>query len=670
MYAEVVVKTKIPSIGKSYTYSIPQELEGNALPGKEVSVPFGKKNLEGIILSLTDTKPEIDVKEVVGISPNPPLLTTQQLDLATWMSTHYIANFFEAIQGMLPKKASTRGSKNNNEKIDSLLEEDLLFTDEQADVFEKIEEICKKDLNKKILLHGVTGSGKTEIYLQLARQYIEKEKQALFMVPEVSLTPQLIERFSKRFGEDSIAVVHSYLSQGTKASVWQDIKDGKKKIVIGSRSAILSPFKSLGIIIIDECHEKGYKQDNNPKYNAIEVGEYLSHTYNIPLLLGSATPLISQYYQAKNDYFHLLTLPHSISGNLVVNKVIDLKDQNQATSYPLISKTLIDEVKNVLNKSEQCLIYFNRRGLRSAVLCRKCGSYELCPNCSMPLTIHEKRGGLILACHYCFFTKPMVQECSSCKSKLIKSIGSGTQSIKAELQAIFPAANISIMDKDTTRKKGSHGKIFDDFEKRKADILIGTQMVTKGWDISNISLTTYLLLDSDLLFPSYLTSERVYDVITQLSGRTGRGSQPSTNLIQTYNPENIILHEALQKNYDEFYQRELAVRDNLLYPPFVDLIQIVAKGEKEGSILRQLKSFKNDLEKASSRVFGEDEVQLLGPSRCFIPRIRNTYFFQVTIKVKKGPKNTNTNISKIIDILTKVKRTNGISINVNPYDLA
>lgn len=671
MYAQVIVKTKIPSIGKSYTYEIPQELSRNALPGAMVDVPFGKKTLEGMIFTLTNMKPDFETKPIQRVLPNPPVLNESSLDIAMWMSTHYSANFFDCIAGMLPKQ----GSENNGKKhIDTKeLENDLNLTLKQQKVFTQICNIIyvKGKSTKKILLHGVTGSGKTEIYLQISRILINEGKQVLFMVPEISLTPQLIHRFSARFGEENIAIVHSHISANERVSSWNHIKEGKAKIVIGSRSAILSPFKNLGAILIDECHEQSFKQDKAPRYNAITLAEYVSSRDNILLLLGSATPLVEQYYKTTTGEYHLSKLPDRISSVSQEYIVVDLKEERKNNNYSLLSKDLLNRLKEVISKNEQSLLYLNRRGIRSGLLCTACGSYELCPRCAMPLTIHKKKGEDILVCHYCFLTKPMVKECSVCNSKFIKAVGVGTQTILEQVKELIPQSRPIIMDKDTTTKKGSHEKIFNAFEKKEADVLIGTQMITKGWDISNVSLTGYLLLDSDLIFPSFRTSERVYQLITQLTGRSGRGDKPGVSLIQTYNPQNPILISALHGSYEDFYTSEIAIRKRLMYPPFVDIIQIVSKDKNERLALKKLNTYFEPLNKAITPITGRYDITLLGPSRCFVPKVNNDYFFQVTIKIQKGllEEDTESNRQKVIDIINQTKRPNGILINIEPFDL-
>ncbi len=677
MYAEIIVKTNIPSIGKTYTYRIPQELAYLAIPGRQVTVSFGKRQTEGVIFAIINKKPTFKTKDIITISPSAPVLPPSSLDIAEWLSIRYSCNFYECIQALLPRNENKRESK----VIPSSTVRDKppILTPKQQ---QAVKTIQSKKTDMIFLLHGITGSGKTEVYLHIAANCIQEGKQVLFLVPEISLTPQLIERFSMRFGGDELAIVHSRVSNTIRAKTWKQIQEGTKSVIIGSRSAILSPFHNLGAIIIDECHEQSYKQDKNPKYNAIELAKYIARRDNLILVLGSATPLIEQYYDCLHGSISLIELPDRIKGTLPKTIVIDAKEKTDKNNYSIISKELLQQVESTLNKSEQVILYLNRRGLRSGLLCTNCGNYENCPKCNMPLTLHKKKDKFILVCHYCFFTKQIPEKCSTCGSRFLKGTGYGTQAILHETQRLFPNTNAIVMDKDTTSKKGSHEKIFKSFENKEAGILIGTQMITKGWDISNVSLTGYLLLDSDLLFPSYRTSERVYQLITQLSGRAGRGDKPGTSVIQTYNPQNPILLTALKNNYRNFYEQEVQLREKLEYPPFVNLIQVIAKDSNETKAFNSIKTLTNALVKNLTETIGNHSFSLLGPSKCFLSKVNNTYFFQSTIKIKimtfGGDKSKHTpsrigieneNFEKAITIINRLPRPAGVSINIDPFDL-
>ena len=399
LYADIAVKTGIPSIAKTYTYKVPDELCEIALPGKYCEVPFGKKVLPGVIFSLHTNVPEFKVKDILKISPLTPIISTQGLELAKWISSTYLANLYESVSTMLPTSDKKVISKI---KIDTNIENPKVLTPKQKEIVDKIIQMSNNSGNKKMLLHGVTGSGKTEIYMQCANKILEEGKQALFLVPEIALTPQLIERFSNRFGTHRVAVVHSMISKPAKNSEWKLIQSGQKDIIIGSRSAIMSPFKNLGIIIIDECHEQSYKQDRPPRYNTIEVAEYLSERNNIPLLLGSATPLIEQYYKAKIGKYLLLELNERISGLIPETIVVNLKEDK--TTSRMITNSTLSSILTVIKNNNQCVIYFNRRGLSSSLLCSKCGNSILCPKCQMPYSLHKKLNKTLLACHYCFST--------------------------------------------------------------------------------------------------------------------------------------------------------------------------------------------------------------------------------------------------------------------------
>lgn len=658
MYANVVVKTKIPSIGKTFIYRIPKDLEDFAKIGYFVEIPFGKKLTQGIIFSLENYTEIKNIKYIKRIKVESNILNKDQLKLAQWISNRYLCNFYDSINIMHTYK----DTQEINEFIKPAFNSKINLNKDQENILKKLKYELENNINNKHLLFGVTGSGKTEIYLRIANEYLKKNKQILFLVPEISLTPQLKNIFSTAFGDNSVAVINSSLSKKIKNNYINDIINQKRNIVIGSRSAILTAFNNLGLIIIDECHDRSYKQENNPKYNTIDLAEYISKDKNISLIIGSATPLIEQYYTYNNA--QLLKLPNKINRNVNKNIVVNIKEDRYTTNSSL-SKTLVNKMLKILEHKKQILLYINRRGLHNSILCNNCGFIEECPKCNISLTLHKIDENNLLVCHYCFFKKKFHKQCQNCKSYFIRGNGIGTQSIFQEVKNLFPKYKIEIADSDNVNSALSYESIYKNFLKGKTDILIGTQMITKGWDVHNVSLTCYLLLESDLSFPSFRTNQNIYANIIQLSGRGGRGKEYSTNIIQTYNVNSSLLNFAINNNYIDFYNLEINKRKILNYPPFSFLIQIIKKDKNLKKNINDTKKIKNTLYKEFNRLNIKDNIDVIGPSKCIIFKVKYIYNIQLLLRINNNEKI----IEEVITILKEVKEKFDIEINILPYEL-
>ncbi|MCF8008908.1 MAG: primosomal protein N' [Halanaerobiales bacterium] len=492
-------------------------------------------------------------------------------------------------------------------------------------------DIIKKDLfNKKsktYLLHGVTGSGKTEIYIQLIRKVINKDRSAILLVPEISLTPVMVKRFYSRFGE-KIAILHSGLSTGEKYDEWRSIKKGKAKIVIGARSAIFAPVKNLGIIIIDEEHENSYKQNNSPYYHAREVAKKRANLNNIDLILGTATPSLESYHQAVTKEYVYLSLPNRIDNKVMPPvKIIDMKEELKEGNPSIFSRFLQKKLKEALKKNEQAILFLNRRGYSSFVMCRSCGHVIRCDNCDISMTYHKKEDKLI--CHYCGQSKEVFKNCPNCNSRYIKDFGVGTERIENEMKELLPQARVIRMDMDTTIKKGSHRRILKKLENKEIDILIGTQMVAKGHDYPNISFVGVITADTIMNLPDFRSSERTFQLLTQVAGRTGRGEKDGIVAIQTYNPDHYSVLAAKEHDYQYFYQKEIELRKVLKYPPFTYLINIITLDKDKA----KAKSALYDLDRYVKNT--KIKMEIIGPSPAPIEKIRNNYRFQLLLKFNK-----------------------------------
>lgn len=534
-----------------------------------------------------------------------------------------------------------------------------VLNDEQKNAFNKILNSDKKGF----LLKGVTGSGKTEVYMNLVGETLKEGKSAIVLVPEISLTPQMIERFKGRFGKN-VALFHSKLSQGERFDEWYRIKRGEARLVVGARSAIFLPLDNPGIIIIDEEHENTYKSEQNPKYLTKEVAKFLSEIKGCKYILGSATPSIETYYEALNGKLELVEIKNRVSNRpLPQMEIVDMREELKSRNLSLLSRSLYNEMKETLERKEQIILFLNRRGFSSFVSCRSCGYVFKCPECDLSMTYH-KNGYLI--CHYCGRAQREQKVCPECGSKYVKFFGAGTQRVEEEVKKYFPKARVMRMDVDTTRNKDSHENIYNAFKSGEGDVLIGTQMVSKGLDFKNVTLVGVLAADISLNIPDYRSSERTYQIITQVAGRAGRGEKKGKVVIQTYTPNNLSLQYAIENNYNDLYNEEIKVRKIMNYPPFstIFLINSISKDE------RKLKEFMNKVGESLRKLLDSREnIQILGPVPCIITKLKDNYRWQIIIKGNLDNKLK----LKIKDILYELNKSVyneiRISMDINPNNM-
>lgn len=541
----------------------------------------------------------------------------------------------------------------------------LKFTEEQEEAYTKVSNAIEKHEYKKYLLYGVTGSGKTEIYLQLIEKVIREGKSAIMLVPEISLTPQMINRFIERFGKDIIAVLHSKLSVGERYDSWERIENGEARIVIGARSAIFAPVCNLGIIIIDEEHDSSYKSEMAPRYNAKEVATQIAKYNNIPLLLGSATPDIVTFYKTQNEDIELLKLSKRANNSNLPNvEVVDLKQELANGNRTMISVKLYKLIQENLKNKKQTILFLNRRGFSTFIMCRDCGYVAKCKNCNISLTYHKKEEKL--KCHYCGYEEEVHKICPECGSKKIKYFGTGTQKLELEINKIFPTASTIRMDIDTVTKKNSHEEILEKFNKDKIDILIGTQMVVKGHHFPNVTLVGVVSADGSLNIDDYRASERTFDTLVQVAGRAGRENLQGNVIIQTYNPDNYSIQYAKKQNYDEFYNVEIKLRNQLRYPPFCDIIMFGISGEVEEKVSKTAEMLYKNLKERIEQE--EITANVLKPLPAPIDKIKNRYRWRIIIKAKIN--------DKLIDIINEclynkelLKNNSRIIADINPTNM-
>ncbi len=549
-----------------------------------------------------------------------------------------------------------------NKKIEKT--ENLKLTEEQQNAYNKVALDITTNSYEQFLLYGVTGSGKTEVYLQLIGKALEQNKTAIVLVPEISLTPQMIDRFIARFNKDEIAVLHSKLSIGERYDEWNKIKEGKAKIIIGARSAIFAPTENIGIIIIDEEHDSSYKSEAIPKYDAKEIAKKIAKENDCPLVLGSATPDLVTYYKARQGKITLLELTKRANNSKLPEvEIVDLKMELANGNRSMLSVKLHDEIEQNLKEKRQTILFLNRRGFSTFIMCRECGYTVKCKNCNISMTYHKTENKL--KCHYCGYEENVVTICPECHSDKIRYFGTGTQKLEQEINKIFPEAATIRMDIDTVTKKNSHEEILNKFKDENIDILIGTQMVVKGHHFPNVTLVGVIAADSSFNIDDYRANERTFQILTQVAGRAGREQLDGKVIIQTYNPDNFSIICAQKQDYKMFYNTEIALREQLKYPPFCDIILIGFNSLSEKEIMDASTKVYNYLK---ANLNGQ-EFNVLKPMPSPIDKIQNRYRWRIIIKgnITETANNVlNTCLRKFYNSNYKNTR---VSVDVNPNNM-
>ncbi|SFP05910.1 replication restart DNA helicase PriA [Salibacterium halotolerans] len=571
----------------------------------------------------------------------------KQVQVMNWMSRHYGTKAV-SVREVQDNLQVTFGVLQALIKKDFLLEESLesyrdpyenriftesqrpLLTNQQKEALEPVQNAMREQKYDPCLLHGVTGSGKTEVYLRAIEEVLKEEKEAIVLVPEISLTPQMVERFKARFGSE-VAVLHSALSSGEKYDEWRKIHRGEVKVAVGARSAVFAPFRHLGLLIIDEEHEGSYKQEDHPRYHARQVALWRGRWHSCPVLMGSATPSLESYARASKNVYRLLEMPHRVNEAVMPEvEVMDMRKELKKGNRSAFSEQLLEKMQDRLEKKEQMVLFLNRRGYSTFVMCRSCGYTASCPHCEITLTYHHT--GRQLKCHYCGYGEPLMQTCPDCHSEHIRFFGTGTQKVEEELTRLLPDAGIIRMDVDTTSRKGAHEKLLDSFRRGEADILLGTQMIAKGLDFPKITLVGVLAADTMLHLPDFRASERTFQLLTQVSGRAGRAELPGEVVVQTYTPEHYSIQHAKGHDYHSFAREEMAQRKRAGYPPYYYLTLITIAHEDAAKVMKTAARIADRLRKQLS-----PEAGVLGPTVSPIARIKDRYRYQCMIKYKNEP---------------------------------
>lgn len=497
--------------------------------------------------------------------------------------------------------------------------------------------------SESYVLKGVTGSGKTEIFLQLVEENLKKGKEAIILVPEISLTPQTIERFTGRFG-NKIAIIHSGLNISERFDQWRAINNGEVKIVIGARSAIFAPFKNIGIIIIDEEHDQSYISSKDPKYHTSDIAKFRRKYHQASLIMASATPSINTMVECEKGNYKLLELKKRINNSLPKIEIVDMREELKNSNYSMISRRLYEQINDKLSKNEQIILFLNKIGHNSYTFCRQCGYVIKCDACDVSMTYHKKINKLV--CHYCGRTKNQPNICPNCGSKKIKEFGAGTEKLEEEVKTIFKKARVLRMDSETTLHKESYSNMYKIMKNNQADILIGTQMIAKGLDFKNVTLVGIISADLSLNIDDYTAEEKTFQLLTQVSGRAGRDIKNGNVIIQTYRPDNFVIKATQDSNYEYFYKKELAIRKAFEYPPYTNLITIKIVDKTRNQVLDISKELKNELD---NRLNIFESIKIIGPNPCKIERINNKHRFNILLKVADNY------LNEIIEIISQVR---------------
>ena len=633
LYAEVAVEAGRSLDRETYSYQVPDGMD--VVPGHRVTVPFGRRTSFGFVVSVSAEDPGVETKPIASAG-NDPLLLPYQVALARLVADHYWVPLIECLRAMLPPRVRKAGSGGSGPSTRQRRHSRLLelagavgpdafaaqLTAEQAAALEVIES------NPMTLLHGVIASGKTEVYLAAAERALSQGLRVLLLVPDISLTPQLVERVRARL-KAPIAILHSQLTELERAQQWWRTRRGQAEVVLGSRSAVFAPIPRLGLICLDEEGTASYKQDRTPRYETGWVARRLAALAGARLIAGSATPSVVTYYEATRGALALAELKRRVRGRDAEVELVDMRDEAAAGNRQPLSRRLVEVVERTLENEEQVILYLNRRGMSTFVLCRDCGKSVQCLGCSVALVQHAEIDGLV--CHYCGYARQMPSVCDHCGSRNIRGMGMGTQRLESIVKKLWPRARVLRLDSDAARGPDSYFDIWETFSERRADILVGTQLVTRGLDLPAVTCVGVVDADLPLHFPDYRSAENTFSLVVQVAGRAGRDGRASRVVVQTSNPEHYSLRCAATGDYQGFYAAELPSRKAFVFPPFAELAVLTRTDADDARAAASARAAAEELASGLLRE-GIEGIRVMGPAPAFIHRLRGEYRWQVTLK--------------------------------------
>lgn len=665
-YIDVAIDNKSEHTDILYTYGCRDD---RVCIGQKVHVPFGNgdKLREAYVFRVFN-EPEKEYKTLKYVDrlDEEICLTEEIIHTCEWMKRRYLCKYIDAVKCFTPAGSKSKRGKERNpcKGAEGERKEPPELTGEQSRALQPVREALHKGQHRRFLLHGVTGSGKTEVYMRAAEKCLEEGRQVIMLVPEISLTPQVIERFIGRFGSESVAVLHSRLSPGERYDEWMRIKKQKVKIVTGARSAVFAPFDNIGLIIVDEEHEATYKSDMTPRYDGAEVALKRLQEHRGVFLCGSATPGVSTYYRAEQGIFERLELTTRYNRVALPQvTLVDMRKELKAGNRSVISRELYRAMEETLNRGRQIILFLNRRGYSTFISCRECGAVIKCPDCGISLTYHKEKNRAV--CHYCGYEKEPPENCPECNSAFIRYFGIGTEKVEETTGRLFPQAAVERLDLDSTRRKGSIEKILNRFKKGKIDILIGTQLVAKGLDFQNVGLAGIISADITLNIPDFRSPERTFQLITQAAGRAGRGEEKGTVIIQSCTPDNYAVALAAQQDYRGFYDMEISMRKYMGYPPFSDLIQMIFSSKEEKKAAEAARMWYH---KMKEQLEEPDASGVFLPQAAPMNRVKDTYRYCILIKSPQGKRrNCLSTIQRMKETEKMKKKDYMITVDINPY---
>ena len=671
-YANLVIDNKSDQTDQLYTYGV----KDVAKIGSKVYVPFAKsRNLREAYVVETDEHSGDGLGKrlrYIEKVDDDVSLSEEMIRTALWMKKRYICRLIDAVNCFTPVGEKARRGQRKNPFAEEKGEPSSVkeLTLQQAQILQRIGEAAKAKKHMRFLLHGVTGSGKTEIYIRAAQQVLEQGRNVIVLVPEIALTGQIIDRFIGRFGSGKVAVLHSKLSLGERYDQWKKVRDGcdgDGQIVIGARSAVFAPLENIGLIVIDEEHETTYKSDHTPKYDTIEVAlkRVQDKDNNGILLLGSATPSVVSYQRAQEGIYELLELTERYNKVVLPEiSIVDMREELKRGNRSIISSELCSKMKDTLEAGRQVILFLNRRGYSTFVSCRECGYVARCPGCGLSLTYHKAGGQAV--CHYCGYHEPAPNKCPECGSKYIRYFGSGTEKLEEAVSDLFPEYAAERLDLDTVKRKGELTRKLKAFRSGKTQILIGTQIIAKGLDFRNVGLSGIVSADVSLNIPDFRSPERTFQLITQAAGRAGRGDSQGHVVIQTYSPEHYAVAFASQHDYKGFFETEKQLRAYMGYPPYSDLFQIVFTAKREDAAKDGAESW---YKRIRGRMAREDQEMVFPPQQAYLGKIKDIYRYSMLIKCPQGRRAEYSRIVAAVreEDIEKKKKDYTAIVDINPY---
>ena len=667
-YVNVVIDNVSNHTDVFYTYQCPFD---EVRIGSVVKVPFGKGNKQRLAWVFEIPNDDGGIKNIKEVFSHEEeySLNEDAIKLCVWMRNTYLCRYVDAVKCMIPPGEAAKRGKRADPYSNIEIERDIppMLTDEQQSVVNRIYELQDRGEYAAVLLNGVTSSGKTEVYLRAVENTLKHEKSAIVLVPEISLTPQTITRFIARFGTETVAVLHSKLTKSQRYDQWMRVKNGGARILIGARSGLFAPFDEIGLIIIDEEHEASYKSDMTPKYDTIDTALTRAKNVGATVILGTATPSIISAYRVSVGEYELLQMKKRYNNTSLPSvEIIDMRKELQRGNRSIFSVSLMERANEVLSSGKQVILFLNRRGYSSFVSCRNCGYVMRCYTCGVSLTYHKSSG--MAECHYCGRKIRVPQVCPSCGGKYIKHFGAGTEQVEEFAKELFPNYTVDRLDLDTTARKGEAERILNAFRKGKTNILVGTQLVSKGLDFANVGLVGIVAADISLNIPDYRSAERTFQLIVQSAGRAGRGDEAGHVVIQTYSPEERAILDAAAGDFKNFYKHEIKIRQLTGYPPFTNIIRLIFYGEKEDDVIDDAQGIYNIL---SAEEFA-NSYEILSPQPAYMSKLNGDYRYHIIIKspVNSTERYLNT-ISELKDTYVKSKNTKtNMLIEIDPYSFS